>query len=470
MTDEARRNITVLITDEDSDARRHAAEDLAPESGLAPIAALAAALQDPCKGVRDTACRSLLSIGGPDAARGVVEYVCSPDIVTRNLATDLLVKIGEPGIPALLPYLSDVDQDVRKSVVDVLGLIGTSVPPGMILGLLHDPDPNVVVSAVEALGNMRAREAVAELEEVFGSCPYARPAVAEALGKLGDPRSREFVMKELRRSLSGPGDDPLTLLGLIEAAGAVGDSGALDALSRGFSGIPPGIQCAALHAITAIARRSCAPLPRIPGVERTLIVMLNREEIPLRLSAAAWFRELGGPGALAPMVDAYGAAPEVDAVLGPALLERPEALSAIVRALDSGAAPGARARVALLSQCVLSRISVIMRTGCSPGDEDLVGSAFDAVARAWEGADQDTRSSIVDAMFRLDGDRAVQFLDAMLEQPDPWLRMHVIEVIAAIADTRAPGYIARSLNDEDEMVRELAENLLRAKGFVSDEV
>jgi len=469
MTDETRRNITVLITDEDSDERRHAAENLASESGLAPIAALAAALQDPCKGVRDTACRSLLSIGGPDAARGVVEYVCSPEIVTRNLATDLLVRIGEPGIPALLPYLSDVNQDVRKSVVDVLGLIGESVPPGIILGLLHDPDPNVVVSAVEALGNMRASEAIAGLEEVFHACPYARPAVAEALGKTGDPRSREFVMTELRRSLGASGDDPLTLLGLIEAAGALGDSGALAPLSEGFRGIPPAIQPAALHAIARIARRSGAQLPQITDAEKSLMLMLNREEIPFRLSAAAWLAEIGSPAAVSAMADAYGGAPEVDALLGPALLESPGGLGAIVGSLDSARGSALRARVALISQCALSRIGLIMRGGASGEDEDLVGWAFDAVARAWKGADQDARSAIVDAVFRLDGDRAVQFLDAVLEQPDPWLRMHVIEVIAAIADSRAPVYMARFLNDEDDMVRELAENLLRAKGFVSDE-
>ena len=106
-----------------------------------------------------------------------------------------------------------------------------------------------------------------------------------------------------------------------------------------------------------------------------------------------------------------------------------------------------------------------MRSAGSGDDEQIVSSAFDAVARAWEGADQDTRSSIVDAMFRLDGDRAVQFLDAILEQPDPWLRMHVIEVIAAINDRRAPDFIARFLSDDNEMVREVAASTLQAKGF-----
>ena len=169
------------------------------------------------------------------------------------------------------------------------------------------------------------------------------------------------------------------------------------------------------------------------------------------------------------MVHAFGADPEVDALLAAALMERPESLSALVAELHKGAGPGARAKAALLSQLVLARIRAVMRSGGSPGDEEVIAPAFDAVARAWDEADQDARSSLIDAMFRLDGDRAVQFLDTILEQPDPWLRMHVIEVIAAIADSRAPVYIARFLNDEDEMVRELAENVLRAKGFVSDE-
>ena len=469
MTDEAKRNIALLITDEDSDVRRHAAEDLAGERGLAPMAALASALQDSNKGVRDTACRSLLSIGGADAARAVVEYVSSPNIVTRNLATDLLTRIGEPGIPALLPYLKDGDQDVRKAVVDVLGLIGGSVPAGAILELLHDKDSNVVVSAVEALGNMRSPEAVAGLEETFDRCEYARPAVAEALGKTGDPRSRDFVMTQLRASLAHVQQDPLTLLGLMEAAGAVGDRDAFCSLSESFTTIPRGLQGAALQAIGQIAARTGEPLPPIAGAEKILIRMLDHDDLSVRSSAATWLRECAGPDAAAAMVHAYGVAPEIDALLTPPLLDRPEALSLLVTALDAGAGASARAKASLLSLLVLARIKVIMRSGASGEDEEIVSSAFNAMAHAWESADQDARSSIVDAMFRLDGDRVVQFFDTILEQPDPWLRMHVIEVIAAIADSRAPLYIARFLNDEDEMVRELAENMLRVKGFVSDE-
>ncbi|HUI10217.1 MAG TPA: HEAT repeat domain-containing protein [Bacteroidota bacterium] len=469
MNDETRRNIATLITDEDSDERRHAAEDLASERGLAAIAALAAAIQDANKGVRDTACRSLLAIGGPEAARAVVEYVASREIVTRNLATDLLVKIGEPGVPALLPYLSDVNHDVRKSVVDVLGLIGPSVPVVPVRDLLADGDQNVVVSAVEALGNMRNPDAVAALEEAYARHAWARPAVAEALGKIAAPASAFFVRGRLAEALAGADVDPLALLGLLEAAGAVCGTDALPLIAGHYGALPSGLRGAALHAIVRIAVRYDSPLPPLAGVRETLVAMLADAGSEAASSAAAWLKTLDGEDVTAALAGAYGSSAELDAVLGPALRDRPDALSCMVSALEGDSGSGARAKAALLSQLVLARIRSIMRRGRSAGDEGLIPRGFEAIARAWDRADQDTRSSLIDAMFRLDGDRAVQFLDAVMEQPDPWLRMHVIEVIAAIADSRAPVYIARFLDDEDEMVRELADNLLRAKGFVADE-
>ena len=469
MTDETRRNIAVLMADEDADARRRAAEDLAPETGLAPIAALAAALQDESKGVRDTACRSLLAIGGPHAARAIVEYICSKNIVTRNLAADLLIRNGETGIPALLPYLQDPDQDVRKAVVDVLGLIGGSVPLERIAPLLNDIDPNVVISAAEALGNIGRSDVLDELERTFDRCGYARPVVAEALGKIGDSRCASFLMDRLIRALEHMDEDPLTLLGLIEAVGRVGGPAVLKVLGEHLGRLGEGLWPAAIHAIVQIASRTGIGFPVIPGVQKSLLLALKSGEIPHRVSAATWLQGFLSDEVTRALVDAFGVDAELDAVLGPGLQDRAEALAFLVQSIKTDTGACARAKAALLSKLVLRRIHQMMRASTSAEDGRLVGSAFEAVAHMWERADQDSRSSIVDAMFRLDGDRAVQFLDTILEQPDPWLRMHVIELIAAIADRRAPEYIARFLNDEDETVRALAQGLLEGKGYVPDE-
>ena len=107
----------------------------------------------------------------------------------------------------------------------------------------------------------------------------------------------------------------------------------------------------------------------------------------------------------------------------------------------------------------------VMSGGLGKYDEDFFTRAFDVVAAEWEGGDEETRAAIVDVLFHLDGDRAVTFLDAIMNDPDPWLRIHVIEVIAAIADRRAPDFIARFLEDDDEMVREVAVSTLQSRGF-----
>jgi HEAT repeat protein len=50
-----------------------------------------------------------------------------------------------------------------------------------------------------------------------------------------------------------------------------------------------------------------------------------------------------------------------------------------------------------------------------------------------------------------------------MEDPDPWLRMHVIEQLAAIGDRRVPMFVNRFLDDEDEMVREVAMAILQGR-------
>src|SRR3990167_4350503 len=86
MTIESKQRIATLLTHDDSDTRRMAAEDLSETDNLATISALTAALQDDNKGVRDAASRSLVSIGGISVARGIAHYIAHEDIVTRNLA------------------------------------------------------------------------------------------------------------------------------------------------------------------------------------------------------------------------------------------------------------------------------------------------------------------------------------------------------------------------------------------------
>jgi len=460
-----RNHIAALLADVDPDIRRRAAEDLAEARGLAALAALAAALEDESKGVRDAAGRSLRAIGGINVARAIVEYIGHENIVTRNLAAELLVKLGSIAIPALVPYLDHENQDTRKFAVDVLGLIGAPDPTPHMLPLLLDPDTNVVVSVVEALGNMRSIQSLPFLYETYDRDDYTRPAVAEALGKIADPQAEGFLLERLRHSLVTVAVDPLTPFAIIEALGIIGDTTALTTLRERIPEVKGRVRSVLLHAMVQIAKRVRMPLPVLTGMQEDFLRVLRDDDVQVRISGAKWLIPLSGPEVTRTFIRALGSSPDLDAVLVPALVERHGVFAAATEELNDIPPAQRRAVIALLGRLVMDCIQRVMRRSGERFDEQLFVRAFDSIASLWETSDEETRAAIVDALFRLDGDRAIEFLDQMMNEPDPWLRMHVIEVIAAIADRRAPDFIARFLQDDDEMVRELAMGTLQAKGF-----
>ena len=460
-----RNHIAALLADADPDIRRRAAEQLTEARGLAALAALAAALEDESKGVRDAAARSLCTIGGINVARAIVEYIGHENIVTRNLAAELLMKLGVIAIPALEPYLEHENQDTRKFAVDILGLIGSPEPTPRMLPLLLDPDPNVVVSVVEALGNMRSVQSLPFLYEIYDRDGYTRPAVAEALGKIADPQAGGFLLERLRQSLVTVSVDPLTPFAIIEALGVIGDATALTTLRERIPEVKGRVRSTLLHAMVQIAERVRTPLPVLDGMREDFLRALGEDDVQVRISGAKWLTPFADPDVTRTFVRVLGMSPDLDAMLVPALIERQGVFAAATEELNTIPPGQRRAVITLLGRLVMEIIQRVMRHSGERFDEQLFVRAFDSIASLWETSDEETRAVIVDALFRLDGDRAVEFLDAIMNDPDPWLRMHVIEVIAAIADRRAPDFIARFLEDDDEMVRELAMGTLQAKGF-----
>jgi HEAT repeat protein len=72
---------------------------------------------------------------------------------------------------------------------------------------------------------------------------------------------------------------------------------------------------------------------------------------------------------------------------------------------------------------------------------------------------------IADTLFRLDCDRAVDFLFNALLELDPWSRVHIIDQLGTMPTRRALDCIARFVDDENEMVQESARSALQAAGF-----
>lgn len=468
MKDETRKLIAGLLADGDPDVRRQAAETLQDDGSLAVVVALAAALQDESKGVRDAAFRSLLAIDNANVALAIVEYIGNENITTRNLASELLMKLGKKSIHPLLPFLKDPSQDVRKFAVDILGLIGTDEQAEALIPLLDDPDENVVVSTVEAIGNLRGARALQALFSAYDHHDYAQSAIAEALGKIGDPAASDFLLLRAQEAMGQSMSDPLLLFALIEALGGLGTDRAFTVLMQSTDRVKGRLRSALLHTLVQISRRSSGSLEFPAKLRVDFLSALKDPDVAVRLSAAEVLVRVPGEQVTSALIACLGTSADMDALLLANLPSRGDALTRAVHYLDEHRNDPAAPIIALIGRLAVDLTRHLMQAEYSEDVEQLSGRAFILIADRWMSADEETRATIVDALFRLDGDNAVEFLDAIMNDPDPWLRMHVIEIIAAIADPRAPEFISRFLQDEDEMVREVAMATLQSRGFAVD--
>ena len=460
-----RQLIAQLLTSEDPALRRRAAEDLTEASGFAAIAALAAALRDDNKGVRDAAVRALARIGNENVAYAVVEYLPDRNITTRNLAAELLMEIGMRSVPALLPALYDPDQDVRKFAVDIVGVIKAPQAVEHLVKLLEDPDPNVIVSSVEALGNIGEPLAVAPLIALYDERADSQAVIVESLGKIGGSRAAAFLQSRFVDTLATLSSDPVLMYTYLEALGSVGNAQTVSALREQVAHVTGKLRNILLHSMVQIAERNSVALTGVEKLKGPLLEALKDDDAAIRRSAAKALLQVEGDDVTEALAGVLGGDEELDALVAGALEGRPGVFATLVRLLEEDHLRPGKEVVGLIS-----RSASLVRYADLPkefldAEANLLQRACRLLKNAWAETTQETRAAIVDALFRLDGDQAIEFLDAIMNDPDPWLRIHTIELLVPLDDLRIPQFISRFLQDDDEMVREVAISALESKGF-----
>ena len=95
---------------------------------------------------------------GSEEVLSLVRDLKSKDYTVRSCAIDALRKIGASAVPPIIEALTDTDSNVRKGVVDALGIIGI-VNPEVLSALIKtvgDCDGNVRKSAVQSLEKLGA--------------------------------------------------------------------------------------------------------------------------------------------------------------------------------------------------------------------------------------------------------------------------------------------------------------------------
>ena len=235
--------LRVLASDGDSGVRAAAARALGQCGALLAVGDLLLAMDGPDEDVRAGAVAALGQLDPLYLVSNFVLALYDASAGVRLEAARALMPSRTPAaVSALSACVADPDERVRVECARVLTAIGAvgSVPAILAAeavpafhAALQEPNPGeLLVMAAEFLGNHGARQTEIDVIPALAGIVRridhpARPAAAQALGRLGDLRAVPELTEALRHRIGDDFD-----AAAIEALGALGSPGAVESLAR----------------------------------------------------------------------------------------------------------------------------------------------------------------------------------------------------------------------------------------------
>lgn len=170
----------------DPDTRMDAAELLAASGDRRALAALVRALHDPDPDVRATICEALGGMADARAVAPLVSLLRDPDDEVRGEAFSALIRIGQDRAGSLPDYTGEDPRSPSLALTQIVWPADLEAVK-LLHEALEDPDPEVRIGAVYALGRMGVAGAFDAVWGLLTVDPDAevRTAAAFAMGDLG---------------------------------------------------------------------------------------------------------------------------------------------------------------------------------------------------------------------------------------------------------------------------------------------
>lgn len=210
--------IDEMIFSEDSSLRREAAALLAEIGGDRAFDKLEILLKDRNNGVRDAAQNSIVMLGGRTAIKKMIPLLTYEDPSIRNMAIDILRKIGIDGVDILHGIAKDSNDNIRLFVLDILGSIGNQESLDILIEGLYDTNPNVRNAAVISLGEIGGAAAFEHLKKLINDEEWIRFSVIESFARIPHEGVVEFLLDEIKRW----SNDEITICAILESLGKIG--------------------------------------------------------------------------------------------------------------------------------------------------------------------------------------------------------------------------------------------------------
>jgi len=264
----------------DKAERIYAAEDIGYLNDPRGVTILLERLgKEPSRAVRDVIFQALIRIDADASIEGSIRLLGNADPQIRNQAVDVLRNKGARSIPFLDKVMREGDKNIRKLVLDILSGNSANGTEEIYAAALSDPDQNVVITAVENLGKIRAGLFRNRIESLLhpGAHPMLISACLEALVGIGDVASL-IAIRRLFPEIEKLPD--FQLASCLKAIGALGSA-------REFAEVASLLYVRGSHLRPAILNALMAIHPRCPSIEASemllseLQTLVESEDPPL---------------------------------------------------------------------------------------------------------------------------------------------------------------------------------------------
>lgn len=448
LTSEQIKEIEILKSD-DSQQKREIAEKYLSDFMNDEIAeAMAANLLNDDIGVRDAVSQALIYNENARIPYLIVPYTTSKqEISTRNLAGEILLKRGINSLEAMTDHIDIGDDDDKKFLIDLMGLIGDKSPSIKIRKvLLENQNDNVILACIEAVGNIKSEDAVEDIVKIYDKNELFKPTIIEALGNIGSDEAVNFILSRYHS------EDVLTRFSMIESIGLIGNEQAFFLLLSELPNLSGPLTHAAILSLNMLKDKLGLDIPFDESMKNSLLSTLLEGEIKHKKAAAELITAFQDKEIIGASLKIYGLDEEIDYKLKEKFFESTSYLyTKLIELLKLNPA-NSNKLLDLLKEVItadggesISQLSVLeMRTLC------------DVFTTFLEHTDEEVRRNSIELLFYLGMDTALMFIDTMANDDNYWNKLRVVEILESIDDERATEGLRLFSEDPEEMVRERA--------------
>lgn len=419
------------------------------------IEELARLITDEDKGVRNSVTMFMLSNQNPKFPFYIVPYVSSNDISIRNLAGEILIKLGPLSVDAIIQYDHQNNDDDIKFIVDVLGLIGDDRSGPFVMEILSESEnDNVILACIEALGNLRYAGAIEILILFYERNELYKPTIVEALGKICSREATSFLLEKFKI------EDELTQYSILESLGNLGDIDTYFFLLEQVNNVSGPLVLPLVVSLSTLKERYGLDIPFDNRMKSLLMYTITEGSLDHKRVAFNLIESFDDKDILLTSLNLVGVDYELDEMIKSKLFRNSEYIYKEITKIISSSPKNLRQILNLFVQTVnyvnesQSPINISMME---------IRGISQCVSGLLSHPDEEVRRASMEILFNLDPETAILFIDSMVTDENVWNRLRLVEYLEKTPGELIEQAIQKLANDEDEMVSDRAKFVLEVK-------